>query len=211
MALKPYVIKQGDYLAKLAFAMNFKAEDVWNDPKNAELAGKRDPNMLLPGDVLWVPDEPPPPKPMQGGTANDYSADVPKTKLRLVFGDERGPFVAEPYELKGVPDAQPGQTGASGEVELEVPVTLREFELLMTKRKITYCLHVGNMDPIEEPAGVRKRLRNLGYWHGHGMDEAEMKQADCTAIAAFQRDNGIEPSGQLDDATKSALMTSHGS
>ena len=35
--MKPYVVKQGDYLNKLAHRLCFDAEKVWNDPANAEL------------------------------------------------------------------------------------------------------------------------------------------------------------------------------
>jgi hypothetical protein len=35
--LQPYVIKQGDHLALLAYKFGFDADTVWNDPKNAQL------------------------------------------------------------------------------------------------------------------------------------------------------------------------------
>lgn len=54
--MKPCVIKQGDYLDRLAHALDLDAEEVWSDPKNAEIENLRDPNMLHPGDILYVPD-----------------------------------------------------------------------------------------------------------------------------------------------------------
>jgi hypothetical protein len=52
----PYVIKQGDYLAKIAHRFGFDAIAVWNDETNATLRTVRpNPNILYPGDVLYVP------------------------------------------------------------------------------------------------------------------------------------------------------------
>jgi hypothetical protein len=54
--MQPYVIRQGDYLLKLAYSFGFDAEAVWNDDKNADLRSQRqDPNTLLPGDILSHP------------------------------------------------------------------------------------------------------------------------------------------------------------
>lgn len=50
--MTPYIVQQGDYLAKLAFVHGFEPDEVWNDPKNADLKKLRpDPNVLAPGDV----------------------------------------------------------------------------------------------------------------------------------------------------------------
>ncbi|MFT3767392.1 MAG: hypothetical protein QM820_18220 [Minicystis sp.] len=46
--MKAYVVRQGDYLKQLAHALGFDADAVWNDPKNAELSQRRDPNLLHP-------------------------------------------------------------------------------------------------------------------------------------------------------------------
>jgi hypothetical protein len=35
--MKPYVVKQGDYVDRIAHAHGVDPDDIWNDPKNAEL------------------------------------------------------------------------------------------------------------------------------------------------------------------------------
>ena len=35
--MKPYVVKQGDYLLKIAHLAGFDADDVWGHAKNADL------------------------------------------------------------------------------------------------------------------------------------------------------------------------------
>jgi hypothetical protein len=63
--VQPYVIRQGDYLGKLAHEFGFDANDVWNDPQNAQLrqAGQlsQDPNILNPTEILYIPDQDTPP------------------------------------------------------------------------------------------------------------------------------------------------------
>jgi hypothetical protein len=48
--LTPYVVRQRDYLTKLAHQLSFDGKEVWEDAKNAELKNTR-PNMdiLAPG------------------------------------------------------------------------------------------------------------------------------------------------------------------
>ncbi len=55
--MQPYVIRQGDHLAHLAHKFGFDPQAVWQDGSNDELREARpDPNILCPGDVLYIPD-----------------------------------------------------------------------------------------------------------------------------------------------------------
>ena len=73
------------------------------------------------------------------------------------------------------------------------------------------------MDPIDEPSGVRKRLRHLGYHcdplrpEGPDSPEEALAALDRSAIQAFQQDHQIAPTGEIDDATRAALVEAHGS
>jgi hypothetical protein len=91
--VQPYVIRQGDYLALLAYKFGFDADAVWNDPKNADLRKIRsDPNMLWPTDVP-APSQPPPSSsvppsspsssPGDGGLSDDGTLDDATTQLLL--------------------------------------------------------------------------------------------------------------------------------
>jgi peptidoglycan hydrolase-like protein with peptidoglycan-binding domain len=68
------------------------------------------------------------------------------------------------------------------------------------------------MDPITEPSGVRARLANLGY-RGVSDDNvgAEWNEPGLVyALSAFQRDQHLEVTGTLDDATRDALQERYG-
>ncbi|APR86243.1 Hypothetical protein A7982_11592 [Minicystis rosea] len=211
--MKPYVIKQGDYLEKVAHALGFDADEVWNEPKNAELKKQRDPNLLHPGDVLYVPDRTPQWLPLRSGTDNLYIAKVPRTTVRLVFKDVDKPRANEPYVILGMGEPEEGTTDGDGVLEIKVPVHIREVQISFPKSRITYPIHIGDMDPIEEPTGVRKRLLHLGYGAAPSADEdvanEDLEAADRLAILAFQQDQGLEATGSMDDATRAALAKAH--
>jgi ribosomal protein L16 Arg81 hydroxylase len=88
--MQPYIICEGDYLAKLAHQFGFDADTVWNDPKNAQLQQVRpNPNILLPGDVLYIPDQTVA-KPQQSvttGTTNTFVTDTPTVTITVQFTD----------------------------------------------------------------------------------------------------------------------------
>lgn len=208
--LVPYVVKQGDYLTQLAHDLGFDADAVWNDEKNADLKAKRpDPEMLYPGDVLYVPEKDPTQTGMAQGTTNGYSADVPKVTVTLVLVDGDQPMANEPCEIDGLDGTTSGTTDGNGEISFDVPVLVREFNVFFTNKPYAYRVLVGAMDPAVEVSGVRARLYNLGYYRR----AADEEDADAlkAAISQFQKDNQLEVTGAPDDATRDALVAAHGS
>src|SRR4051794_28495193 len=56
MSMRPYIVRQGDYLTKLARALGSDADGVWGHEQNRALREQRPtPDILHPGDVLHVP------------------------------------------------------------------------------------------------------------------------------------------------------------
>lgn len=208
--MKPYVVKQGDYLEKIAHALGIDADEVWNDPKNAEIKEKRDPNLLHPGDILYVPDCKRQWLPLKAGADNLYISKVPRTTIRLAFKDLDEPRANEPYVIRGMGEPEEGTTDGDGVIEVKVPVHIREIQITFPKARITYPVHIGDMDPVGETSGVRKRLQHLGYLWALEAGEADDPEAmDRLAILAFQQDQGLEATGIMDEATRAALANAH--
>jgi hypothetical protein len=217
--MKPYVIKQGDYLKKLAFRMGFDADEVWNDPKNSELKEKRkDGDILAPGDILYVPEKPGKKLSFKKGADNAYKAKLPKLSVKVALaGPDGAPLKDEPYVIAGLGDEDvAGSTDGEGNVIFEAAVSVRAVKLTLTKRKQTFQVLVGDLDPVDEPSGARMRLSHLGLYGGSyadgpepyaSRDEAQL----AAAITAFQKKQGLPATGKLDDATKAALVAAHGS
>ena len=211
--MQPYVVRQGDYLAKLAFVHGFDAEEVWNDAKNEEIRGRRpDHNILAPGDIVYLPVKKKEGLPIVKGTTNKYSARVPKVDVNLVFKNADGtPLSEEPYEIRGAPPASdPLATDADGHLTIQVPVTVREVCIVFPERHFSYTARIGDLDPSNEMSGVAQRLRNLGHL-ARDASSPEMAADDVrAAIAAFQAETGASSTGALDAETQSALFEIHG-
>lgn len=213
--MKPYVIKQGDYLTKLAHRLGFSAREVWAHPKNADLAALRgDGDMLCAGDVLYVPDEPKPRLPLQAEASNRYEARVPRLPVRVVLAIDEEPLSGETYRVEGIGDDEEKVTDGDGAATFEVDVHTRAVTIVLVDRKARVRMLVGDLDPVGEPSGARMRLTNLGFYGptlaGADRYEAADDDALCAALVAFQRARGLEPSGALDEATQAELVAAHG-
>lgn len=215
--MRPYVVRQGDYLVRLAWIHGFDAEEVWKHEKNKELAERRkDHNILAPGDVIYLPVKPKEGLPIQKGATNRYVAKVPRTTMRVRFRDSNGPLANARFEVKGAVSAMP-TTDGDGVADLIVPVCIAEIDILFPDHKHAFTVRIGHMDPAEEASGVRARLSHLGYLLDvPGFDavfSSGLSSEDrfAEALRDFQRDNHLEPSGVADDATREALVRLHGS
>ncbi len=207
-----YVVRQGDYLEKLAHTFGFSLEEVWSHPKNAEIRAKRsDHNLLCPGDILYLPVKEQRSLPLRRGVTNRYIAKVPKVEIRLILQSEGEPIREEPYVVEGLRKPLEGKTSDIGEVTFSVPINTREVRLLLPEKNVSYPIFVGDLDPIDEPSGVRMRLMHLGYYGWHPQSDGADEQLDREAIRAFQRSNAIEATGVMDEATRVALREAHGS
>lgn len=215
MSLVPYVVRQGDYLAKLAARMGFDAEKVWNDPKNKALHDTRDPDILSPGDVLFVPDTPPPGAPLQLQAQNAFVAEIPTVAVTLALREEGEALANEPYVVEGLGEPLTGNTGADGSVTLHVPVDVKGVRIVLPGRKLAYPVLIGHLDPVETASGVRGRLANLGFYDvdrpadmpvDDGYDAARLRAATLT----FQLANGLELTGAVDAETRAKLVAAHG-
>jgi hypothetical protein len=213
---RPYIVRQGDYLARLAHIHGFDAGEVWNHEQNAALRELgRTPDVLAPGDVLYLPVKPKEGLAFSANTSNRYQAEVPKVKVSLIFKDDDRVLSDEPYEVHGLgSEGSSGQaderkTDADGRVNLELPVTAREVTVVFPRQNVAYEVRVGDMDPEAELSGIKKRLENLGFLV-HEREGASDDEYLRGAVASFQKKSGLPATGTLDDATKKALKDAHG-
>jgi type VI secretion system secreted protein VgrG len=214
--MQPLVVRQGDYLTKLAFVHGFDADAVWNDPKNADLKAKRtSPDQLLPGDVLNVPAKKKEGLAISKGTSNHYDVNVPTAQVIVVFklGDEAlANEVCEVHGLGDPSEGDPPKTDGDGKLTLDVPVLTREVVVAFPNREgMLFHFFIGDMDPGSDQAGIDKRLTNLGYLPAPGGDE-DANAIDAkrrAAVTAFQTSQGLTATGDVDDATRQALIAAH--
>ncbi len=210
MDTQRYVVRQGDYLAKLAYQFGCEPSAIWDHPDNAELRALRggEGELLYPGDLLVIPAAEPREVGVQSGTSNDYAADVPRVDVvvKLVFGAD--PFANEDFEVQGLGDCQKGTTDGEGKLTFKAPVSARTATIILTRLNWPLQVMIGDMDPLAEPLGVMKRLFQLGYLDElRSTDDVEYL---AVGLKAFQSAHGLPETGELDEPTKSALQERYG-
>ncbi len=224
--MKPYVVRQGDYLTKLAYVHGFAAAEVWDHPKNHELKALRDDmDVLCPGDLLYIPAEPPAALPLASQSANAYRTTAPRIGVSVAFVHDGAPLANAAYRVEGLAAELGGTSDGSGKVSFEVPVGVRQVRVLFPEANVAFPVRVGDLDPVDERSGLRTRLAQLGFYpvdwlaalveapdpDGDGAEEATEEALDRFAVAAFQEAHGLAATGEIDDATRAALVERHGS
>lgn len=204
----PYVVRQGDYLTKLAARFGFVAKEVWDDPKNARIKElRKDGEVLYPGDLLYLPVRKKTSMPFKAGETNTYVAVVPKAKVVMRYFDEEGPWANESFVVEDMNPPMTGTTDGQGNLTISVPVTMQSVTLYFEKHNYRDVLLIGHLDPIEETSGLRQRLSALGFYRGDFLDPNE--GPTTAAICQFQEKHGLSVTGKADQETLSAIAKAY--
>ena len=105
-----------------------------------------------------------------------------------------------------------GMTDRDGKLEVKIRPAARSGTLIMepgTPRERQFTLALGHLDPATTVSGVADRLNHLGY--GSVPHQNETTPELVEAIRNFQRDNGLNVTGDADKATQDKLKNLHGS
>jgi N-acetylmuramoyl-L-alanine amidase len=216
-----HVVKQGDCLYRIAHQYGFADwHTIYDHPDNAEFRElRKNPNLIYPGDRIHIPD----PEPKQIGlpTAKKHTIRVtlPKVMLRIELRDELDePLAGMDFALAFGDTVYEGTTTGDGILEQLIRVGEERGQLTVWRtgdreaERYIWDVSLGHLDPVEEASGVRQRLNNLGY-HCEPMPPADPAQPDDSlrlALLGFQHAQGLECSGEADDATRSKLVELHG-
>jgi hypothetical protein len=203
-SMRPYFVRQGDYLTSIADRFGFEPAEVWEHQKNEALRKKRkNPNLLFPGDVLFIPDEEPAECSLEVGTTNAYVAEETLTKVTFI-----GP-PGQAYRIDGIDPPLEDTAGDDGKVELEVPTSIHFLWVHYPALNFIFPLQIGHMDPVHKLTGMQARLDGLGYGRTllSPLVDALRGGADSAAellagsIARFQARNELPISGERDEET----------
>jgi hypothetical protein len=184
--VRPYVIRQGDHLAKLAYKFGFDADTVWNDPANADLRKVRsDPNMLWPTDVVYIPD---PVAPLMTaltpGSTNNFVSTSPTVDVSLKFTDPERQ--SQPYTITELPQLTNLTTGPDGTTTFQVPVSESSVTLVFTSDGAAFVCNIGQLDPINTLSGIVQRLQNLGLLDPAGLYDSSNLDAIRSGLRALR-------------------------
>jgi N-acetylmuramoyl-L-alanine amidase len=197
-------VRQGECVSSIASTYGFFPDTIWNHGDNADLKTLRgDPNVLLPGDIVFIPDVTP--KDIDGSAGQRHRfrrKGIPKT-LRIQIVGVDGPEAGLDYRIDIDGRLSDGRTDGDGYVIEPIEPDARRALLVLADGR-EYEIVLGALDPVDEVVGQQKRLRNLGFWDGP-IDAARTDET-AAALRAFQTSQALEPSGEADAATKARLV-----
>ena len=207
-----HVVKEGNCISSIAKETGHFWETIWNDPANAELTDvRKDPNVLLAEDRVTIPELRRKEESGETEMRHRFVRRGEPAFVRLRVLDRDRPVANQPYTLVIDGRTFEGTTDADGKLEVGIPGDAERGKLQVgvEPEVYEYELVLGDIDPIHEVAGVKQRLSNLGFGCGDAGDRAgpEFK----AAVRAFQSRKGIAETGQMDEATRAALLDEHGS
>ncbi len=211
-----HIVKQGECVGKIAERYGFLAHTIWEDPANAGLRLSRHDNMhiLYKDDQIVIPVKRESQAAVTAGQRITVLLQGIQSYLRIRFLHyDETPRANVPYTLSlmmanksiPVPDIS-SRTDADGLVNRPVPlgVLSATITLYPGPDPEIYTFNVGHTNPIDTVSGWKSRLRNLGYYRGP--EDEEFGPQIKAAIQEFQQAKGLHETGEMDDATKAALL-----
>jgi N-acetylmuramoyl-L-alanine amidase len=210
-----HVVKQGEVLATIAARHGFSSwKTIYEHPQNARLRRMRpDPNQLFPGDEVFIPERTPLALQHQTGGTLTVSITRPVRELTLRLLDRHHrPLAGETWTLEAGGRVFAGVTDGDGLLTASLPATARTALLFADGQSRE--LRLGFLNPMREApdagiSGAQARLANLGYHPGEA--DGVLGPRTRQALAAFQRDHGLEATGEPGRDTLDKLTEIHGS
>jgi N-acetylmuramoyl-L-alanine amidase len=211
-----HTVIQGECLASISKKYKFlNYRTIYDAPENAALRQKRpNPNILFPGDRLFIPSKQSKTEQCPTGSAHTFQISRQKLYLCILLkSDPATPYANKKYELEVGGKTIRGNTDQTGLLWAEVPADAATGTLKFwpgekeSEGIIMWKLSLGHLDPSDTATGAQARLNNLGFYCGavDGVIGPKTKRA----LHAFQRVNGLPATGGLDAATSALLEAEH--
>jgi N-acetylmuramoyl-L-alanine amidase len=207
-----YKTKQGDCIESIAFRHGLFWETIWDHPKNQQVRMvRKDPNVLLAGDNVFVPEKKPKEEPGATEQRHRFKRKGVPSKLEMIFKDQDQPRVNLPYVLAIDGQLFSGKTDGQGRIRHPIPPNAQRGRLTLGagEEREEYDLQLGHLDPVAEISGVQQRLNELGFSCGN--IDGVLGPRTHNAIRDFQAKHGLNETGELDDPTRERLVQEHGS
>lgn len=212
-----HTVRQSESLLSLGEMYRIPWRKIWFDAKNAALRQRRNPDMLMPGDQLYIPERICREEAVETEARHLFCYKRPMCWCRIVMRDVSGrprPNLKITLHIHGLSHAFEGETDSQGLFQCVVPADRTSGLLLITDPESrehspeAYDLRMHGLDPLDEQTGVAARLSNLGYLCGPVAGE-ESEGID-SAVRALQIDCELPPNGQLDEQTRELLRKKYG-
>ena len=213
---KTHDVVQGEYLSLIAARYGFTDHLVlWNFPANAALKQlRKNPNVLLPGDRVVIPDRETGLVSAPTGQVNPFVANASDVLVNIVFEDpSRQPLATRAGNLTVGVTSQRGNgfivrgpTPATTDNQGKFPIIFRNalgtgalptdgafvMDPAAPLPRAPFRFLVGSLDRLDTRSGQRARLNNFGYFAGFGEQDDDQL---VWAIEEFQNDEKLTERG----------------
>jgi len=213
-----YIVADGECVSSIAFENGFFWQTLWNHPANAALKTlRKNPNVLMTGDVVHIPDLTVKQEPGANETRHQFVLKGVPEFLRLKLLDSKHqPRANLDYVIVIDGNSRRGQTDGTGELKESIPPNAKSGKLILGQPmpgkphvpRQVINLQLGNLDPVTKVTGLKARLANLGFYKGPL--DGNLDAATQAAISRFQTKQQLPVTGQPDAATQAQLQQSHG-
>lgn len=202
-----HTIVRHECINSIAARYGFHWRDVWEHPDNQAIRElRKNPNLLCPGDTIAVPTPRPGSQSLASGQQHRMVVRV-GAKLRIRLQD-RGEPISGAYALEVGGRRLEGELDGDGQLEQPIPATATRATLLLVERNEVVELLLGDLDPADTPAGAIERLVNLGLFTDRSVRALTPEVRHVLLLV--QREEGLEATGELDEATADVLVRWHG-
>ena len=204
---REYAAVQGDCVENIAYAFGLYPDTVWDHPDNADLRESRDSVVLKPGDVVTIPDVRQETVDVAPDQRHRFRRRGVPSMFRVALDLGETPIEGLDYTLSIDNGAAfyRGKLDGTGRIEHPMPPDSRHAKLTVEEQVFEFDL--GHLLPISERQGAVDRLRGLGYLEdSDGVSDDRL----VAATTSFQREKGLDATGELTDATRAALVDAFG-
>jgi hypothetical protein len=202
-----YTVARGDHISGIAMAFGF--DDymlVWSRPENAALRSQRSrEHELVEGDQVFIPPLTGSPVNKPTGADHVFVLRLSPLKLRIkLLGVAMKPLASAACEL----DGSSLSTDGDGILEVTLDKSSQSKTLTLGDDDDVVLLP-GALTPNDTDSddGWIGRLYNLGFLFDADAQEGDVELG--LALEDFQAEAGLPVTGEIDDATKAALLQMH--
>ena len=198
-----YEVQAGDCISSIAEQFGFFWQTIW-DANPALKSLRKNPNVLLPGDIVKIPDLVVKQQSCPTDKRHSFVKKGTPAKFRLILERHNVPLANRPYILDIDGKIFEGRTDSTGLVEADISPSARHGVIRLPDDQLECELELGHLDPLNELAGVQQRLQNLGFLES--APSGEMDEDTKAALLYFQSSVNLPPTGELDEATRGKLL-----
>jgi hypothetical protein len=191
------------------------ADTIYQDPANAVLRGKRpNLNVLREGDKVTVPDLKA--RTVNAGSDQSHRFKMRRPKVELVIkllSERNTPLAGTKCSLVIDGDGTTLTSDGGGVIRIPINPELQAAKLYVWAEpgpipSDAFALEIGSLPPADDVDGAQSRLTNLGFFCGEA--DGIVGPRTRHAVKAFQLQQQVTITGELDADMRNVLESAHG-